>query len=270
MVKLLGERPVEGSTPDSLLALHAAGYREVRSRLGDGMILDAGCGLGFETVSLGGHGRTVVGFDYDAATAAQAGSTFARDGLKVACCDAVSTCFRDASFDFVCSSHLIEHFRRPELHVAELARILGRDGSAMILTPNRTADFENPYHLHLFDRAELTETLRAFFEEVWVGGLDGSDAVKADFASRRRRAEKVLRLDFLGLRKRIPHRWYTTIYSAALPLVYRLMARNDSGGATGITADEFNVTTDVDDTTLVLFAICSSPRPSKRAPEPQL
>jgi len=260
MVKLLGERPVEGSTPDSLLALHAAGYREVRARLGEGVILDAGCGLGFETVSLGGRGRTVVGFDYDAATAARAGSAFAGEGLKIACCDALATCFRDASFDFVCSSHLIEHFRRPELHVAEMARLLRRDGSAMILTPNRTADFENPYHLHLFDRGELAETLGAFFAEVWVVGLDGSEAVKADFAARRRRAEKILRLDFLKLRKRIPHRWYTTIYSAALPVLYRLMARNDSGGATGITSDDFRVTTDVDDTTLVLLAVCRSPR----------
>jgi hypothetical protein len=32
-VKLTGERPIEGKTPDSLLALHAAGYREVRERL---------------------------------------------------------------------------------------------------------------------------------------------------------------------------------------------------------------------------------------------
>ncbi len=260
MVKLLGERPVEGSTPDSLLALHAAGYREVRARLSAGVVLDAGCGLGFETVSLGGPGRTVVGFDYDPATAAKAASTFAGQGLSVACCDALSTCFRDASFDFVCSSHLIEHFRRPERHVAEMARLLRPDGVAMILTPNKTADFENPYHLHLFDREELAETLGGFFADVWVTGLDGSESVKADFAARRRRAEKVLRLDFLELRKRIPHRWYTTAYSAALPFVYRLMARNDSGGATGITAEDFSVTADIDDTTLVLFAVCRSPR----------
>lgn len=270
MVKLLGERPVEGSTPDSLLALHAAGYREVRARLAEGLILDAGCGFGFETVSLGGPGRTVVGFDYDAPTAATARAAFAGQGLKVACCDALSTCFRDESFDFVCSSHIIEHFTRPELHVAEIARLLRGDGSAMILTPNKTADFENPYHLHLFDPAELAVTLGCFFEDVWVAGLDGSETVKADFSARRRRAEKVLRLDFLGLRKRIPHRWYTTIYSAALPVVYRLMARNDSGGATGITSDDFRVTTDVDDTTLVLFAVCRSPKRRPEFPKPRV
>lgn len=260
MVKLLGERPVEGSTPDSLLALHAAGYRELRSRIGPGLVLDAGCGLGFESASLLGDDRVVIGFDYDFDTVRGAAGSFGRQGLRVACCDALSTCFRSGQFDFVCSSHLIEHFERPALHAAELARVLRDGGTAMILTPNRPADFENPYHLHLYDRGEFEDTLRGTFEEVWVGGLDGSERVKADFAARRHRAEKVLRLDVFNLRRRIPHKWYTTIYSAALPVVYRLMASGDSGGATGITAEDFHVTEDLDDTTLVLFAVCRSPR----------
>lgn len=260
MVKLLGERPVEGSTPDSLLALHAAGYREMRSRLGGGVVLDAGCGVGFESASLLSDDRFVVGFDYDYETARGARGEFAARGLRVACCDAISTCFRSGQFDFVCSSHLIEHFHRPALHAAELARVLRDGGTAMILTPNRPADFENPFHLHLYDRDELEDTLRGIFEEVWVGGLDGSERVKADFASRRRRAQKVLRLDVANLRHRIPHSWYTTIYSAALPVVYKLMAGGDSRGATGITADDFFVTEHLDDTTLVLFAVCRSPR----------
>src|SRR5690606_5655684 len=51
VVKLTGERPIEGQTPDSLLALHAAGYREVRSRVGSGRMLDLGCGLGDGTAT---------------------------------------------------------------------------------------------------------------------------------------------------------------------------------------------------------------------------
>ena len=38
------------------------------------------------------------------------------------------------------------------------------------------------------------------------------------------------------------------------------MARRDTGGATGITADDWFVTEDVDDTTLVLFAVAGDPR----------
>jgi 2-polyprenyl-3-methyl-5-hydroxy-6-metoxy-1,4-benzoquinol methylase len=65
-VELTGERPMEGSTPDSLLALHDAGYREVRLRLGPGRVLDVGCGVGSETVQLDADDRRVIGIDYHA------------------------------------------------------------------------------------------------------------------------------------------------------------------------------------------------------------
>ncbi len=84
--------------------------------------------------------------------------------------------------------------------------------------------------------------------------------MKADFAARRVRAGKVLRLDVLDLRHRIPRSWYVGIYTRLLPLAYKLMARGDSGGSTGITADDFFVTDELDETTMVLFATASRPR----------
>ena len=47
----------------------------------------------------------------------------------------------------MCSSHIIEHFVAPEQHVAELARVATADGTAFVITPNRPADFENPFHV---------------------------------------------------------------------------------------------------------------------------
>ncbi len=89
---------------------------------------------------------------------------------------------------------------------------------------------------------------------------DATPAVKDDFRSRRERAAKVLRLDFLDLRHRIPRSWYIAGYTRALPLAYRVMAKRDTGGSTGITADDFFVTDEIDESTLVLFAIARSPR----------
>ena len=54
MARSTGERPMEGATPDSLLAFHDAGYREMRERLGPGIVLDVGCGVGDETARLAG------------------------------------------------------------------------------------------------------------------------------------------------------------------------------------------------------------------------
>lgn len=255
-----GERPVQGVTPDSLLALHAAGYRAVRGRLGPGLLLDAGCGMGFESVGLGGAGRSVVGVDYDPATAAGARREWSAEGLRVGCMDAARLGLRQGAVDWACSSHLIEHFARPEQHVAELSRVLARDGTAFFLTPNRPADFENPFHLVLFEKPELEAMLGRWFDDVWVGGLDGAPSVKEDFARRRAKGRRLLALDVFDLRHRMPRRWYIALYTRVLPVAYRLVARDDSGGSTGITADDFFVTEDVDETTLVLLAVARRPR----------
>ncbi len=60
---------MEGRTPDSLLALHEAGYREVAARLSGVLVLDVGCGVGDESVTLASEGRRLIGIDYSADTA---------------------------------------------------------------------------------------------------------------------------------------------------------------------------------------------------------
>ncbi|MBV8463284.1 MAG: hypothetical protein JO368_08325, partial [Acidimicrobiales bacterium] len=120
--------------------------------------------------------------------------------------------------------------------------------------------FENPFHVHLFEPDELRALLGRYFSDVTVQGLDATPPVKADFAARRAKAEKVLRFDVFDLRHRIPRSWYVAAYTRALPIAYRVMARSDSGGASGITADDFFVTDALDRTTMVLFATASRPR----------
>jgi SAM-dependent methyltransferase len=257
--RLTGERPQQGVTPDSLLALHEAGYRAVLDRIGDGRILDVGCGQGFESARFLDPGRDVVGVDYSSDAVATAASRYGPDGLRVAQMDALGLAFLPQSFDGACSSHLIEHFTDPEPHVAELARVVKDDGLVCVLTPNKPADFENPFHLHLFDRAELRAMLERHFGDVWLGGVDAVPHVKADFEARRVKAAKLLRLDVFDVRHRMPYDWYVWTYTHMLPLAYKLVARNDTGGVTGITADDWFVTEDLDDTTLVLLAVARKP-----------
>jgi SAM-dependent methyltransferase len=258
--RLTGERPQEGVTPDSLLALHEAGYRAVLERIGKGRILDVGCGQGFESARFFDPGRQVLGVDYSSAAVAEAATRYGPAGLRVAQMNALGLGLLEASFDGACSSHLIEHFTDPERHVTELARVVKDDGIVCVVTPNKPTDFENPFHLHLFDRTELRGMLERHFGDVWLGGVDAAPHVKADFEARRLKGAKLLRLDVFDLRHRIPHSWYVWAYTRLLPLAYRLLARGDTGGATGITADDWFVTEEPDDTTLVLFAVATSPR----------
>ena len=167
---------------------------------------------------------------------------------------------RGRTVDWACSSHIIEHFTAPELHVAELARVLADSGTAFVITPNRPADFENPFHVYLFEEPELASLLRLFFRDVEVWGLEGSDELKADFASRRARGEKILKLDVLRLRQRVPRSWYVWSYERALPLVYRALGSSGSGIGSGLDESHFFMTREIVDTTPGLFAVARDPR----------
>lgn len=260
MTRLTGERPMQGATPDSLLALHDAGYREVVARLPEGVVVDVGCGVGDETARLARSDRLVVGVDYNAPTVVEAGRLRASPALRFAGMDGARLALRDASVDAVVSSHIIEHFDNPVGHVAELARVLHDDGTAFVITPNAPADFENPFHVYLFEPQHLISMLRLFFEDVECLGLEGDEVLRADFAARRASGERLLRLDVLGLRRRLPRRAYVWAYERALPIVYRVLGRSRSGVGSGIDASHLFVTHDITPATPVLFASCRRPR----------
>ncbi len=269
-MKLTGERPIGGKTPPSLLALHGAGYREVAARLGAGSVLDLGCGLGDESATLAGPARVVLGLDYDTATAVQAAR---RHGLLAVSADGSCLPLRTGAVDWVCSSHLIEHFVDPAAHVAEVARVLG-DGAAFFVTPNAPADFENPYHVSLFEPRQLADLLGRYFDEVEVLGLDGDAVVKADFERRRRFARRLLAVDVFGLRHRLPRETYVALHANARRFAYPLLAVvgriGDRSGRRPpppeVTADRFQLATTIDPSTLVLFAIARRPRRRLRLP----
>lgn len=258
-MKLTGERPMQGQTPDSLLALHAAGYREVRERVGTGRMLDLGCGLADGTVTFADPDRMLVGIDYDQETAAQAIALHPDADLRTICGDGSKLPVRTGAFDDICSSHLIEHFVDPEFHVAEVARALAPDGRAFFLTPNKPADFENPYHVYLFDPEDLSAMLSRHFRSVTVLGLDATPLVKADFEKRRNMANRLLKLDPLGLRHRLPRKAFVWLHATGRRVAYRFTNTEQVGGASGITADEFFTTPDIDPSTLVLLAVAGDP-----------
>jgi SAM-dependent methyltransferase len=260
MARLTGERPMAGATPDSLLAFHDAGYREMRERLGPGTVLDVGCGVGDQTARLAGLGRLVIGVDYDPETAVDAAREWAPEGLRFAAMDGGRIGARERSVDWVCSSHIIEHFEAPEQHVAELARVASDDGTALVITPNRPADFENPFHVALFEAPELESLLALFFHDVTVQGLEGSPELHADFAQRRASGEKLLRLDPLKLRQKMPRSWYVWGYERVLPVVYRALGSSRTGIGSGLDESHFFLTDDVTPTTPGLFAVARRPR----------
>ena len=262
-----GERPMAGATPDSLLALHDAGYREVLARLGPGVVVDVGCGVGEETERLAAPDRFVIGVDYSTDAVQLAAKTYARDArpdssarLGFLASDGARLGLRDHSVDWVVSSHIIEHFVNPALHVIELARVVRDDGTVLVITPNAPADFENPFHVYMFEEDHLVSLLSLFFDEVTCFGIDGDDVLKADFAARRKTGDKLLKLDRFDLRHKIPYKSYVWAYEHILPLTYKVLGRGASGIGSGIDASHFHLRDDVQPDTPVLFAVARKPR----------
>jgi hypothetical protein len=129
-----------------------------------------------------------------------------------------------------------------------------------VITPNAPADFENPFHVHLFEREQLVSMLGESFASVECFGLEGDEVLQADFAARRASGERILRLDVFNLRHRVPRRAYVWAYERALPVVYRLLGANRSGVGSGIDESHLFVTDTITPTTPVLFAIAREPR----------
>lgn len=252
-----------GHTPDSLIAFHDAGYREIDERAREGWILDVGCGVGAQTIRLRGANNHIVGLDYHAPTATYAQATHGDTTTNFVAGDGSKLCFATGSFDTVCSSHIIEHFVDPETHAAEIARVTAPGGRALVITPNRPADFENPFHLTLFEAEEFRSLLELFFEEVTVYGLEGTERLHEDFNARRASGEKLLRLDRFNLRHRVPRSWYIWAYQTVLPKVYRILGAKKSGIGSGITESEFYLTDAITPKTPGLFAVAERPRREK-------
>ena len=138
--------------------------------------------------------------------------------------------------------------------------MLRADGTALVITPNAPADFENPFHVYLFEPEHLVSLLSLFFDDVTCFGIDGDDVLKADFAARRASGERLLKLDPLNLRHRIPRRAYVYAYERILPVTYKLLGRDSSGVGSGIDASHFSIRDDVQPDTPVLFAVARGPR----------
>ena len=158
------------------------------------------------------------------------------------------------------SSHIIEHFTNPVLHVAELARALRPEGTAFVITPNAPADFENPFHVYLFEPRHLVSMLELFFDDVECIGLEGDEVLQADFADtpgKRRAAPPARRAATCGTACRAAYVW---TYEHALPVVYRLLGRDKSGIGSGIDAAHLFITPEITPTTPVLFAMARRPR----------
>ena len=242
------------------LARHQVAYEFARGYLGStpgsgsNWVLDLGCGSGYGTASLAQESAWVAGLDRVPPDAAnrRARGHFVRADLDRA------PPFAPDSFDLVMSFQVIEHLEDPTRYLATIAELLRPDGLALITTPNLlTSDGVNPYHVHEYDAGELAECLQSRFGAVEMRGVGACATVRDALEARSRRIRRIVRLDPLRLRERLPRGLVEWLFARLALLVRRQAKPHEAGGEASWR--DFPVGP-ADDRCLDLLAICRQPR----------
>jgi SAM-dependent methyltransferase len=250
--RFTGERLHEGDALFAVdMARHQAAYVFARHRIGAGRVLDLGSGSGHGAAQLAAAGATVVGVDRVAPDASSRGG-----GVLFVRADLRGLPFPDASFDLILSFQVVEHLEDPSEYLGAIARLCKREGLAILTTPNLLmSDRVNPYHVHEYLADELGERLREHFEEVEMCGVGMSDAVRAHMAERSRRIRRIVRLDPLRLRERLP----AALVQRLFALFAVLVRRRGSARAPQASWRDFPIGAAGDDC-IDLLALCRRPR----------
>jgi SAM-dependent methyltransferase len=249
-----GERPGWGEGFEYDYARHMAAYRFAATRAVGRRVLDAGCGEGFGTQTLADVASAVLGVDYSPEAVAECRRLWSKPNLRFEQRNlTVPGSFSD-TFDVVVNFQVLEHIDDPMPFLAGLRERLGNGGTLVLTTPNRLRTIsENPYHVREYTAPELKELLSKVFSSVQITGIHGNAKVEEFESGRARAVGRILRLDPLGIRKKLPKKVVHFAF-AKLAKVVRRRARPE--GQPVIVPEDFFVIAEPIDRALDLVAIC--------------
>lgn len=146
---------------------------------GDERALDVGTGAGALALALAPLVGEVTGVDVEPALLARARDRAPANATFVEA-DATALPFEDASFDLAGTMRTLHHVTRPELVVAELARVTRPGGTVLVVDQLAPADPDQAAAVEAFERARDPEHARLLSEEELRGlfGLHGLELLR--------------------------------------------------------------------------------------------
>jgi ubiquinone/menaquinone biosynthesis C-methylase UbiE len=154
------------SKADRFAALQAERSAALAARLdellvlsGEERALDVGTGTGALAFALAARVREVVAVDRDAEMAERARAD-APANVEVVVADAEHLPFESFAFDLSVTARTLHHTPRPELVVAELARVTRLGGTVLVVDQLAPVDPLAAFELNRFERARDASTTR--------------------------------------------------------------------------------------------------------------
>ncbi len=239
------------------LLRHRAAYHEairIGREMGARSALEMGSGTGYGAAELAEALPSVVAVDRVAplASGRRSRAVFLRADLE-------AMPLRERVFDLIVSFQVIEHLADPRRYLEAIARHLKPDGVALVTTPNRSnSDGENPFHVREYEAAELRALLERHFESVAMQGVSARGEALRYHQERLARIRRIVRIDPLRLRRRIPRGVVEWLFARLAVVVRRGITREND--LSKIRIEDFPIEPAHPDS-LDLMAVCRVPRP---------
>jgi SAM-dependent methyltransferase len=132
---------------------------ELLTLTGDERALDVGTGTGAFAYALASRVKEVVGVDSDAAMV-ERGRESAPGNVELLVGDGEQLPFEPFSFDLSVTARTLHHTPRPELVIAELARVTRQGGTILVVDQLAPVDPLAAFELNRFERARDASTTR--------------------------------------------------------------------------------------------------------------
>ena len=236
-----------------------AAYEFAEPSVSGKRVLDCGCGEGYGTALLAKRAALAIGLDREpgvVAYASQKYRTVERAAFVAGSADALP--FADCSVNVVVCFQVLEHLPDPLIFLHEVRRLLVPGGVLILTTPNVlvTGARPNPHHVHDFSPADLRALLERVFDDVELRGVFAGEQVAAYRAKNDRIVRTIVRLDPLGLHRKIPTRLVEFVHIRVTRVIRGRLNAGNPDLVSNLTTADFPIAADGIERAIDLLGVC--------------